>query len=152
MSPGTVQRITVVVNGTPYAVDVGDLMAWPLTVAVNGVPYRVEIQPSTGMLQADDSPDDLDPGWETNVAPDESPVGAASAPASPAEVRAPMPGTITAVYARPGDRVTAGQALCTLEAMKMRNAIRATRNGNVIGVTIDPGQTVAYGDLLFTLV
>lgn len=151
MSPGAVQRVTVVVNGTPYAVDVGDLMAWPLAVAVNGVPYRVEIQPPTGMLQADDCPDDLDPCWETNGTPAESPVGAGSAPATPAEVRAPMPGTITAVCARPGDRVTAGQALCTLEAMKMRNAVRATRNGIVTGVTIDAGQTVAYGDLLFTL-
>jgi biotin carboxyl carrier protein len=62
-----------------------------------------------------------------------------------------MPGSILAVSVGIGDRVTAGQQLCVLEAMKMRNAIRAARGGVVAEVAVAPGQTVAYGDVLFTL-
>jgi len=61
-----------------------------------------------------------------------------------------MPGSIVNVCARPGDAVVVGQQLCTLEAMKMKNSIRATRNGVVASVEVTEGQTVAFGDVLLT--
>jgi len=60
-----------------------------------------------------------------------------------------MPGTILEVYVSPGDRVAYRQDLCTLEAMKMKNAIRAPREGVILEVRVQPNQTVAYGDILF---
>lgn len=139
------RRLTVVVNGAPFTVEVGDLMAWPLSVAVNGVPYRVEIEPSrvdspaAGETDDRDSPD---PPHETALD---------GVTVEPLPVRAPMPGLITAVRVRVGERVTAGQALCTLEAMKMRNAIRAPRSGLVADVAVEVGRTVGCGDVLVTL-
>jgi len=38
-----------------------------------------------------------------------------------------------------------------LEAMKMKNPIRAPRAGTVAAIAVQVGQTVAYGDLLVTL-
>ncbi len=65
-------------------------------------------------------------------------------------VKAPMPGSITAVSVKAGDAVTAGQVLVKLEAMKMVNAIKAPRSGIVAAVAVQPGQAVGYGQVLVT--
>lgn len=65
-------------------------------------------------------------------------------------VKAPMPGTITAVETKAGDVVAAGQVLVRLEAMKMVNAIKAPRAGVVAAVLVQPGQNVGYGHVLVT--
>jgi biotin carboxyl carrier protein len=61
-----------------------------------------------------------------------------------------MPGSILTLLVRPGDTVAVGQELCVLEAMKMKNAIRASRGGVIASVEVSEGQTVAYGDVLIT--
>jgi glutaconyl-CoA/methylmalonyl-CoA decarboxylase subunit gamma len=48
----------------------------------------------------------------------------------------------------PGDRVSRGQVVAVLEAMKMRNEIKAPRDGVVAAIFVQPGQLVAYGDPL----
>lgn len=63
-------------------------------------------------------------------------------------IRAPIPGTIVSVAVNVGDEIVVGQELCTLEAMKMRNAIRSGRNGKVAVVHISVGQSVNHNDLL----
>jgi biotin carboxyl carrier protein len=65
-------------------------------------------------------------------------------------VRAPIPGVIVAVLVHPGDEVTHGQELCTIEAMKMRNNIRSTRAGRIAEVLVIPGQTVNHNDPLLS--
>jgi glutaconyl-CoA decarboxylase len=67
------------------------------------------------------------------------------------EIIAPLPGTILSIQVNVGQKVEAGQVLCVLEAMKMKNPIRATDAGTVAEVAIEAGQTVAYGDLLVRL-
>lgn len=61
---------------------------------------------------------------------------------------APMPGTIAEIYVQPGERVTRGQKLMILEAMKMKNAIKSPYDAVVAQVKVQPGQTVRYGDVL----
>ena len=61
---------------------------------------------------------------------------------------APMPGVIVALIVAPGDEVVKGQALLTLEAMKMRNDLKSARDGRVKEVKVSAGQTVAKGDVL----
>ena len=63
---------------------------------------------------------------------------------------APMPGNILDIAVKPGDRVIHKQLLCNLEAMKMKNALRSPREGTIATVHVYEGQTVVYGDLLFT--
>ncbi len=65
-------------------------------------------------------------------------------------VRAPMPGHIVDIVVKPGDEVSVGQPLCSLEAMKMKNAIRSPRDGLIAGVEVTTGQAVAHGDILVT--
>jgi biotin carboxyl carrier protein len=63
-------------------------------------------------------------------------------------VRAPIPGVIVSIGVQPGDEVTAGQELCVLEAMKMNNAIRASRAGQVATVYVSVGQHVKHHEVL----
>ena len=60
----------------------------------------------------------------------------------------PMPGLVAEVLVVVGDEVTKGQAVAVVEAMKMRNDVRSTRDGLVVQVAVTAGQTVAKGDVL----
>ena len=65
-----------------------------------------------------------------------------------ADLVAPMPGTILTIQVQPGEKVVRGQKLLTLEAMKMKNAIKAPQDGVISRVMVHSGQTVRYGDVL----
>ncbi|PWR03718.1 acetyl/propionyl-CoA carboxylase subunit alpha [Meridianimarinicoccus roseus] len=60
----------------------------------------------------------------------------------------PMPGLIVKVSVVPGDEVQEGQALCTVEAMKMENILRAERKGKVAKVNAGPGDSLAVDDVI----
>lgn len=66
-------------------------------------------------------------------------------------VVSPMPGTITAVLAGPGDEVSKGQTVLILEAMKMENDIVAPKDGSVGRLFVEAGQAVQGGELLFEM-
>ena len=57
-------------------------------------------------------------------------------------VRAPMPGLIVHVHAKPGTHVKAGEALVIMEAMKMRNELTTEVAGVVKSVAINVGDKV----------
>ncbi|MDI2129989.1 biotin carboxylase N-terminal domain-containing protein [Yinghuangia seranimata] len=61
---------------------------------------------------------------------------------------APMPGTVTVVKAAVGDRVTAGQAIVVVEAMKMEHAVTAPFDGTVSELRVDVGTRVALDEVL----
>ena len=47
-------------------------------------------------------------------------------------------------------RVSVGQVLCIIEAMKLMNEIEAEVAGEVVKIHVENGQPVQYGDALFT--
>jgi pyruvate carboxylase subunit B len=59
-----------------------------------------------------------------------------------------MPGNIVEVRVKAGDHVDPGDVVCVLEAMKMKNMIRANRAGIISAVDVVPGQAVDYGEIL----
>ena len=64
---------------------------------------------------------------------------------------APMPGKVTRLLVAPGDRVTKGQALAVLEAMKMESRFEAPRDGLVTAVHVREGDQVEEGAVLLDL-
>ena len=56
-----------------------------------------------------------------------------------------MPATVTRIVAIVGQRVSAGDVLVLLEAMKMELAIRAPREGVVAKIACEPGALVQPG-------
>ena len=66
-------------------------------------------------------------------------------------VAAPMPGLVKTVTAGVGDEVEAGDALATMEAMKMEHTLKAPRAGIIAKVSAAPGDQVEEGAVLITL-
>lgn len=63
-------------------------------------------------------------------------------------IKAPLPGTITAINVNVGDEVKAGDALVVLEAMKMANNIEAEKDGKVTAICVKVGQSVMEDEAL----
>ena len=90
-----------------------------------------------------------------------APGGGAPAPAAPAvsnlkEIKSPMVGTFymapepgAEAYVRVGSRVSSGQTVCIIEAMKIMNEIEAEITGTVREISVEDGQPVEFGQVLF---
>lgn len=139
------KEVNISVNGKSYDVKVGDVSSSPVEVEVNGITYQVE-------LELPDAP-------VAPVVSQSAPVEVARVAAAPAPkpqpvvgdgqyVRAPMPGTIVLVNSKAGDTVKRGDTLLSLEAMKMKNAIKSPFDGVIKEVHVSGGQKVAYNDVL----
>ena len=74
--------------------------------------------------------------------------GAASAGTGDGVLRSPMPGTVLAVKAAEGDRVSEGQPLVVVEAMKMEHAVTAPLSGVVTKLPVRAGAQVALDAVL----
>jgi pyruvate carboxylase len=69
-------------------------------------------------------------------------------PENPHHVGSSMPGMVVTVAVKMGDKISKGQKLVTLEAMKMESTISAERGATVKAVHVKPGAQVETGDLL----
>ncbi|HTG00706.1 MAG TPA: pyruvate carboxylase subunit B [Nitrospirota bacterium] len=115
---------------------------------VGGAPVITAVSPTVQQAAA--------PAGAPAVAPKAAaPAASASAPApAPAadghgmRVLAPMPGMIIKYLKNVGDKVTKGEAVVVLEAMKMENALVAPCDGVIRSIKFKSGDTVAKGALL----
>lgn len=119
------------------------------TITVNGNVYDVTVEEgaSTGAPAA---PKASAPAPAPKAAP-KAAAPAAGGAAGSVKVNAPMPGKIVAVKANVGDKVTKGQVMFVLEAMKMENDIVAPQDGTVASVNVAVGSAVESGETLGTL-
>jgi pyruvate carboxylase len=69
-------------------------------------------------------------------------------PGNSGHVGAPMPGTIATVPVHVGQKLSKGEVLLTLEAMKMETTVRAERDGVIKEILAKPGLQVDTKDLL----
>ncbi len=136
----------VTIAGKTYNVEVPNPQERPVRAIVDGEAVEVWLDENAGAVSAPQP---------TISAPAPAPVQAAApAPTAAAAgdvVVAPLPGVIISIAVKVGDRVTVGQELCVLEAMKMNNPIRSTANGTVTAIHISVGQQIQHGAPLLTL-
>lgn len=97
-------------------------------VTIGGLPYHVRVQ-------------------DERVSALATLVGGAHAAGS-TTLRAPMPGMVSHVLVEEGARVTRGQTIVVLEAMKMENDLPTPRAGIVMSLRAHAGQTVNQNDIL----
>ncbi|BCH19841.1 acetyl-CoA carboxylase biotin carboxylase subunit [Mesorhizobium sp. L-2-11] len=60
----------------------------------------------------------------------------------------PMPGVITSVTVKAGDKVEVGQVLATVEAMKMENVLRAERKATIRRIAAEAGVSLAVDEVI----
>ncbi len=72
------------------------------------------------------------------------------------EIKSPMVGTFykspepgAEPYVKPGSRITLGQTVCIIEAMKIMNEIEAEIAGVIREISVDDAQPVEFGQVLF---
>ena len=133
------------INGNEYNVAVEELEGNKANVTVNGKTYEVE-------LDRPAKPEVTKPVARPAAAP--APTAApAPRPASAGGVgiKAPLPGVILDIKVKVGDAVAKGQTVAILEAMKMENNINADREGTVVSINVEKGQSIAEGTDIITL-
>ena len=60
----------------------------------------------------------------------------------------PMPGVVVRIDVAEGDEVQEGQPLCTVEAMKMENILRAERQATVSKINAERGDSLSVDDVI----
>jgi len=133
------EEIWVTVNGDRFLVKVEDLNQNPVVAYVDGVRFEVALDQGGAVSEAAENTDHPE-------------VPAYSVPAgTKCQVTAPMPGDIVEILVQPGQAVKTGEALCVLDAMKMKNTIHAPQAGIIAEICVVEGQSVEYGVSLFRL-
>jgi len=144
-------KIRVTINNQTFEVEIHDLSARPVQAVIDGEVF--EVWPEGGFLSTQPSPSPARtvPSPAMASSPIASPSPAAPAPVSinkNTSVTAPIPGVIHNILVKAGEQVAVGQDLFVLEAMKMKNAIKASRVGTVASIQVNVGDTVVHGQTL----
>ena len=66
-------------------------------------------------------------------------------------VAAPLAGNVVKVLVKPGQRVSEGESIVILEAMKMETSVSAPADGAIVEVKVQAGDSCSVGDILVTL-
>jgi len=66
-------------------------------------------------------------------------------------IRCPIAGTVLERHKNPGESVAAGEAVVTLECMKMEIPIQTPSAGRLVSVDVAEGETVTKDQLVFVL-
>jgi len=135
--------INVSIAGKTYAVKIEDLHARPVRAEVDGEVFDVWPEEQAATQPA--NPASVQPAPERPAA---SPAAPKAAPGG-RDVNSPLPGVIVEVQVKAGTQVKSGDPLCVLEAMKMKNIIRAGRDGVIAEVFVSAGDQVRHSQPLF---
>lgn len=145
------------INGHNYDVQIDEVneASTQARVIVNGTAYEVEIAGAKGAASirphVASAPKEANSAKITPATAAPSPRLNAVAPSSGYAVKCPLPGTVLSVKVNVGDKVSTGQTLVVLEAMKMENNIDADRAGVVKQILVQQGATVMEGDNLIVI-
>jgi biotin carboxyl carrier protein len=127
-------------------------------ITVNGHTFDIRLlsDPRQAQVEVEVNGERFTVAVETSQESIAAPAPSAAIPTRPPEaavasrfgVTAPLPGAIKSVAVQPGQQVATGDALLVIEAMKMDNVIRASREGIVEAVHVVEGRQVAHGEPL----
>jgi geranyl-CoA carboxylase alpha subunit len=74
-----------------------------------------------------------------------------AAAGSDGKLRAPMDGRIVAIKVAAGDKVSRGQTLIVLEAMKIQHQLKAALDAKIEAISVQEGQQVSNRTVLVTM-
>ena len=169
------RRYTVAIDDRAFTIDVQETSSDTFEVTVDGLTFEATLRGDHDLPGSDISPEipmietarpKSPPEKLPEAAADPHPAASSAAvrlarhdsvPASAAGgsridvMTAPMPGVVLEVRVAPGAVLKRGDAVIVLEAMKMRNTLRSTRDAVVVEIAVEAGQPVASGEPLVRL-
>jgi len=128
-------KYTVRIAGRSYEVEIDDIHARPVIAHVDDQEFEVSPE---NVIESEVHSE------ARAVNPVELPKPSADPNVNVNELTAPLPGTVIEVFVKVGDEIQVGQVLLIIEAMKMKNSIRATRAGRIAEVFVSAGEIVAH--------
>ena len=133
------------INGITYEVNINNAEGQMIELEVNGTPYTVTLDKEVKQTKTPKL-------MRTQVAPstDINKQEAKTAKKG-GSISSPLPGVILDVFVKPGDKITVGQKVILLEAMKMENNIESDKEGVVAEVKANKGDSVMEGDVLIIM-
>jgi pyruvate carboxylase subunit B len=143
--PG-LRTFNVFVDGQYYEVEVECTSGAPV---ITGVAPAAPVAAPTAAAPAPKPA----PAAAAAPAPKPAAAPAAGEPLAPGAVplRAPMPGMIISYAVKVGDKVSTGDLVCVLEAMKMQNSLPAPASGTVSAINFEPGASVAKDAVIMVI-
>ncbi|MFC4213949.1 biotin carboxylase N-terminal domain-containing protein [Pseudophaeobacter arcticus] len=126
-TPGD-QLATIDVDGAPLVLKVGKISGG-FRIRSRGADLKVHVRTPRQAELAELMPE--------KVAPDTSKL-----------LLCPMPGLIVKINVEVGDEVQEGQTLCSVEAMKMENILRAERKGVIAKINASAGDSLAVDEVI----
>jgi propionyl-CoA carboxylase alpha chain len=126
-TPGD-QLATMMVDGAPLILKVGKVSGG-FRIRTRGADMKVHVRTPRQAELARLMPE--------KIAPDTSKL-----------LLCPMPGLVVKLNVAEGDTVEEGQALCTIEAMKMENILKAEKKGTVSKINASEGDSLAVDEII----
>jgi len=136
---------SVKIGDQTYSVEIDNLDTRPVVVSVDG--EKIDVWPedkSTPVTMVSREDETISVPGEKPCPPNPPSQQAGSSKC----VLAPIPGVIVEIKTAAGQSVNRGDELCVLEAMKMKNSIRAGRSGTLGSIKIAVGDQVRHGQVL----
>ena len=119
------------INGVAYEASVNELSENNVEVTLNGKVFVVEMEHKAISMPT--------------VRPTRMQAVAPKGQAVSKNIQSPLPGSIMKVLVKAGQNVKRGDILLTMESMKMENNINADRDGKIIEIKVNKGDSVLEG-------
>jgi glutaconyl-CoA/methylmalonyl-CoA decarboxylase subunit gamma len=141
------KKFKFTISGNKYDVELLNIEDNVAEIEVNGTKYEVEIEKE---IKTSKTPKLVRKESVPSTSSEKSTVKTSkpSEKKGAGTVKAPLPGVIVEIKARVGDNVKAGETLLIMEAMKMENNIKSDKEGKVISIAVNNGDSVLEGDIL----
>jgi biotin carboxyl carrier protein len=143
-------KYAISVGGKKFEVEIEQIVDGQARISVNHTVYEVAL----------DNYADVAAGIQPSFAPVKKPARSAVALLNPSQaafvvgddtLSAPIPGLILEVRVKVGEKVSAGQVVAIMEAMKMENNLIAHKEGIVREILAVKGTEVSTGDPILVI-
>ncbi|GHT21828.1 acetyl-CoA carboxylase biotin carboxyl carrier protein subunit [Bacteroidia bacterium] len=137
------KKYKLTISGTKYEVEIKSVEDQNIRVEVNGTPYEVVVDKEIKQAKT--------PKLVRSVAVPSTDQGANVKAVKTGAIKSPLPGTVLELSVKVGDKVSIGQKVLLLEAMKMENNIESDKAGTVTEIKVDKGSAVMEGEVLIVI-
>ncbi len=128
------RQYAVKVNDKEYPVTLISRQGEVIEFEIAGKNYSTKVSPAINLINASALQNQTTSSSTTN-----------------GNINAPMPGIIVSIAKSEDDKVTAGDNILVIEAMKMENNITASKTGIIKKIHVKAGQEVENGQPLVTI-